>query len=309
MLERVAAGLIAMALVASPAAAANVSGWYAGIYAGGSSVDDVEFGYDQYVAQLFGPGAIEVPSAYVNEGGLDPHFFDFLNLGPEYYAFADSGMAESLLVHGALSLLGSPTGGVVVGYGFGNGLRVEADLSAASYTGNRFDYTAITGQSADGVMGPTGVWTWTNVADHTAPAPSGTIPLEGIGFVYRTDVQFLLANAFFDIDTGTPVMPYLGAGVGAARVTGILDDLCGCVSGGSRVRLVPAAQLGAGVRIALSDPVSLDIGYRAKIAASPDLYWLDPEYIGGGGYQAFGVRQSGPIVVHTLQAGITFALQ
>jgi opacity protein-like surface antigen len=309
MLKRVAAGLVGVLLAASPAVAGNVSGWYAGIYAGASSPNDVAFGYDEYFfAQLFGPGSVETPSSYVNDGGIDPRFFDFLNLGPEEYPFADSGISEALLVDGTLQLRGGPIMGVVVGYGFGNGLRIEGDLSATGFAAGRYTYDSLLAQAAEGTIDGSGVWTWTNVDELEGPLPP-SLPLADIGFIYRTDVQFLLANAFFDIETGTALTPYLGAGLGAARVTAVLDDLCGCISGGTQVRLVPAAQLGGGMRIAISDPVSLDIGYRFKLAASPDFHYIDTRFDGFGGYDASAVSQSGVIGVHTLQAGLIFALQ
>jgi opacity protein-like surface antigen len=308
MLKRVAAGLAGLMLAASPAAAANVSGWYAGIYAGGTSANDVAFGYDEYFAQLFGPGTIETPSSYVNDGGLDPDFFNFLVLGPEEYPFADAGIGQAFLTDGTLQLRGGPIMGVVVGYGFGNGLRIEGDLSATGFAAGQFTYDSLLAQAAEGEINGSGVWTWAKVDELQGPLPP-SLPLEDIGFIYRTDVQFLLANAFFDIETGTAVTPYLGAGLGAARVTGMLEDLCGCVSGGTQVRLVPAAQLGGGVRVAVSDPVSLDIGYRFKLAASPDFRYGEAEFDGLGGYGEFGVTQSGVIGVHTLQAGLIFALQ
>jgi opacity protein-like surface antigen len=308
MLKRVAAGLAGLMLAASPVAAANVSGWYAGIYAGASTANDVGFDYDEYFAQLFGPGAIETPSSYVNEDGLDPDFFDFLVLGPEEYPFADAGIGQALLTEGRLQLRGGPILGVVVGYGLGNGLRIEGDLSTTGFAAGQFTYESTAAEAAEGLIDGSGVWTWTKVDEVQGPVlPS--VPLEDIGFLYRTDAQFLLANAFFDIETGTALTPYLGAGLGAARVTGVLEDLCGCVSGGTQVRLVPAAQLGGGVRVAISDPVSFDIGYRFKLAASPDFQYGGAEFDGLGGYGQVGVTQSGVIGVHTLQAGLIFALQ
>jgi opacity protein-like surface antigen len=307
MLKRVAAGLVGLALAASPVAAANVAGWYAGIYAGGANPGTVEFGYDEYFAQLFGPGPVATPSSYVNED-VDPHFFEFLNLGPEFYPFADGGIAQGFLVDGTLWLTGGPTAGVVVGYGFGNGVRVEGDVSAVSFAAGNYRHDSLIAEGVEGLIDAGGVWTWTKVDELAGPdMPTG--PLEDIGFFYRTDVQFLLANAYYDIDTGTALSPYLGAGIGVARITGVLDDACGCLSGGAQVRLVPAAQLGAGVRVALGSPVSLDIGYRYKLASSPNFYWMDTDFDGLGGYHAFAASQSGVIGVHALQAGLTFALQ
>src|SRR5690349_19676616 len=137
MLKRLAAGLVGLALVASPAAAGNISGWYAGIYAGGSSPGDIDFGFDNIAAFLNGPGVIESPSSFVNEG-VDPVLFDFLNQGLENFPFADLGAATASLIDGKLDLLESFTFGGAVGYGFGNGVRVQADVSAASFASGNF---------------------------------------------------------------------------------------------------------------------------------------------------------------------------
>lgn len=305
MLKRFAAGLVALALVATPAAAANVSGWYAGIYAGSSHSGEIEFGYDEYMAQLFGPGPIETPTSYVNDG-IDPHLFDFLNEGPEEYPFASDGIAIGILTDGMLQLLNSPALGVVVGYGLGNGVRIEGDVSGASFRGGLYTTTALVGQDVDGLMGATGIWTWSlfDEADGPIAAPG---PLRDLGFTYRTDVQFFLVNAFYDIDLGAAFMPYLGGGVGVARITSTLDDDCGCVTG-TMTRLAPAAQLGAGVRIAVSDPVSLDIGYRYKVTGDEGFSAVSEFFGPFGNYSASAVHTSGIIGVHTLQAGLTFAL-
>lgn len=306
---KAAAIVVVCALGATPAAAASVTGWYAGIYAGGASANQVDFGYDQYIASVFGPGAIETPSAYVNDGGIAPDLFDFLNLGPAYYPFADLGAGVGIFADGRLEMEGSATMGLVAGYGFGNGWRVEADLSAASFDGGRYTMNSRTIQAAQGLMGNGGIWTWSLAGEASDPMlPPPEALADGTGFSFRTDAQFLLANAFYDIETGTAFTPYLGGGVGIARITGTLTDNCGCISG-TQTRLAPAAQLGGGVRFAVAAPVTLDIGYRYKMTGDGGFLLADPAFDDLGGYAASAVQASGLIGVHTLQAGLTFALQ
>ena len=306
MLRGIVAGLVALALAATPAAAANVSGWYAGIYAGGSSANDVDFGLGVYGGLVDQTGTIETPTSYVNDGGLDPYFFEFLNLGPEEFPFSEFGAGFAMLLDGTLSLLHSGTLGVVVGYGFGNGLRVEGDLSGSMFSSDMFTTLSDSDQEAEGEIDGSGVWTWTNIGDTSYPVDP-PFPFDDMGYFYRTDVQFLLLNAFYDIETGSPITPYLGGGLGVARVTSTFGDVCLCGTV-TQTRLAPAAQLGGGVRIAISDPLSLDIGYRYKLAADPGFSDLDTFFIGGGAYAGLGVHASGLIGVHTLQAGLTVAL-
>jgi opacity protein-like surface antigen len=307
MLKGFAAGLVALALAATPAAAANVSGWYAGIYGGASHAGDVEFGYDDYFAQLVGPGTIEVPSSYVNNG-LDPNFFDFLNMGPPQFPFADLGAGIAYLTDGTLKLTPGATVGVVVGYGFGNGLRVEGDVSAASFGSGLYTTVSMGEQDALGGIDGAGVWTWDQAGDFPDPVDP-PMQLSDLGFTYTNDVQFLLLNAFYDIDTGSAFTPYLGGGLGVARITTTLDDTCGCVTG-MNTRLAPAAQLGGGLRIALSEPISLDFGYRYKVTGDQGFSALDAFFytFPYGAYEGSAVNTSGIIGVHTLQAGLTFAL-
>jgi opacity protein-like surface antigen len=315
--RRILAGLtVGLALCAAPAFAANVSGLYAGIYAGGSVRNDAQFDYDSFGAVLTDSGTIRTPTGFINDG-VDPALFEALNAGLVQYPFADGtpgvGAAGGFLVDGTLSFNSSLTLGVVVGYGLGNGFRVEADASAMSFSSGLF--TAEEGFSAfvNGAIDGSGVWTWSDDGGFPVPGPPPPpAPLEDDLFAYKSDVQFLLVNGFYDIDTGSAFTPYLGAGLGVARVSATLTDLCSCSGDSfSASTIVPAAQIGAGIRIAVSDPVTFDIGYRYKMATSPDLgvyEIMDNSVPGFPGFGGFGMTQSGIIGVHALQAGLTFAL-
>lgn len=74
-----------------------------------------------------------------------------------------------------------------------------------------------------------------------------------------------MVNGFYDFDTGSRVTPYVGAGVGLARVeaNGIARDIAGCctgyVSGDDEVL---GWQLIAGVAIQLTGGLALTVDYR-----------------------------------------------
>lgn len=85
------------------------------------------------------------------------------------------------------------------------------------------------------------------------------------------DVQLFatMANAFFDVHNGSPITPYLGGGLGYARVklsnTRAVSSSTGDVNDHvlrSGEEGAFAYQVGAGLEAELSRRVSLDIGYR-----------------------------------------------
>ena len=77
----------------------------------------------------------------------------------------------------------------------------------------------------------------------------------------EVETQSVMLNGYYDIDTGTKLTPYVGGGLGYAKVKGIMT--------------IPAAsyyesmddnnfawQLGAGVGYAVTENVTVDAGYR-----------------------------------------------
>lgn len=68
-----------------------------------------------------------------------------------------------------------------------------------------------------------------------------------------------MLNAYYDIDTGTAFTPYLGAGIGVAKLkakwSGNGDNF-------SKSSMNISWQIGAGVSYAMTDNVSIDTGYR-----------------------------------------------
>jgi opacity protein-like surface antigen len=84
----------------------------------------------------------------------------------------------------------------------------------------------------------------------------------------RVGASSVMFNAFLDLRNPSPVTPYIGAGIGFATLH--LDDAFGTdANTGYRTRLyesdddsVFAYQVGAGLEIALTHMLSLDLGYR-----------------------------------------------
>ncbi|MDB5506414.1 MAG: hypothetical protein JWR75_1052 [Devosia sp.] len=296
--------LAALTFGASPASAGDVSGWYVGIYGGAAATNDVPLRGDAYFAQLFGPGIVETPTGYVNDGGLDADFFDFLASGPDEYEFADFGYASALLTDGVLDIGNSATAGIVAGYGFGNGFRVEGDLSVVSFSSGLYAGEFAMFQDADGWVEPTGEWVWSHSGEFEDVADTPVTLEEDFGVSFRRGVVFLLASAYYDIDTGTALTPYVGAGIGAALVT----TNCLCATS-AQTHLSPAGQLGAGVKVAVNDKVAIDFGYRFKVTGGGDFHATDTTFDGFGSYEGVSVRSSGLIAMHTIQLGVTLALK
>ena len=310
MLKGFAAGLVALALAATPAAAANVSGFYAGIYGANATPTDMNFGLDDIVGGFVTPGVIETPSSFVNDGGVDPVIFDYLNTALEDYPFAFAGGAQIYSFDGVLDLLDSASLGVVIGYGLGNGVRIEGDFTSFGFDSGLFTEATAFDRLVLGGIDGAGVWTWTNAPELPFPIVP-PYPLSDDFLDYQLDVQFLLLSAFYDIDTGTSITPYLGGGAGVARVTGTLTDHCICAPADNAFEatvFAPAAQIGGGVRVAVGGPTTLDVGYRYKVTTTNGVGSYEVVDLGLGSFGGFAATQSGIIGVHTLQAGLTFAL-
>ncbi len=89
--------------------------------------------------------------------------------------------------------------------------------------------------------------------------------LSGTGFDFdgklEIESQSLMLNAYYDIDTGTKFTPYVGAGVGYAKIEGTLSESTTGLSESVDDNNF-AWQVGAGVGYAVNENVSVDAGYR-----------------------------------------------
>lgn len=98
------------------------------------------------------------------------------------------------------------------------------------------------------------------------------------GFAFRADGDFsatsLMLNGYWDLETGSPIVPYFGGGIGFANVSAnnvkVFDDL-GMVSFVDDDDNVFAYQLAAGIAFALNPVMTLDLGYRYFGTSDPEL--------------------------------------
>lgn len=134
------------------------------------------------------------------------------------------------------------------GYAFGNGLRVGAEIT---YRRNKLG--DLSGNATASTVTATGTTTTTTSFD--------------------TDVDedvsswaFML-NGYFDINTGTPITPYVGAGAGAAIVN--LDLDLGTLGAIDDSDTVFAYQGIVGVAYALTDNVDIGLEYRYFATSNP----------------------------------------
>jgi len=108
-----------------------------------------------------------------------------------------------------------------------------------------------------------------------------------------TNLSTLFFNAYFDINTGTPLTPYIGGGLGMAfNYTEVRGELAGItVVDKDRYDTTFAWNAGGGVSYAFTENVAADLGYRfigagyrevkvggAKVGSSP---YINEFYLGG----------------------------
>ena len=105
------------------------------------------------------------------------------------------------------------------------------------------------------------------------------------GFFFGGDIDAVsyLINGFVDFETGNRFKPYIGAGIGVSDVeinpnadTKFPVDF---VTGGDNDDTVFSYQLVAGLRYAVSEPVTLDLSYRYFATAGPEFGPADFDYI------------------------------
>ena len=72
----------------------------------------------------------------------------------------------------------------------------------------------------------------------------------------------LMANAWYDIDTGTRFTPYIGGGLGVARVSiAAIENVSG-IDGSISTQTVFAYQVGVGVDYSVTENITIGLGYR-----------------------------------------------
>lgn len=146
-----------------------------------------------------------------------------------YYVDLHGGYAQA---HGAdldffggpveeISFAGAPVAGLAFGFASHDGWRLEGELSWL-----RADIDSISGLAAGG----------------------------------EVDAWAAMANLYYGIDTGTAVTPYLGGGLGAARVA--LSDVSAAGGSIDDFDTVFAWQAAAGVDFRATESVVLSLEYR-----------------------------------------------
>lgn len=297
------AAILALGLMSVAAQAADPAGWYVGIYAGGSVRSDADLRASVTKGGFNNVGVFRHPTSVVNSERF-PTTEEAIRIGGLYLdnsPFTQGGLFDGTFLNGSLSFDPAATLELAVGYSLGNGGRVELHYAGAQYDAAIADLPDAEHLSVLGIIdSTTGVWTWRDFLSF-GPRPGLTGPAATVvgTSVYYTRADFLLLDGWYDFDTGTALTPYLGAGVGLARIASFSDY-------GGSVQIVPAAELGAGVRVELADPVALDIGYRYRMAAHSDVGFDQYERTGLLP-TTYSVRQSGTIGIHALTAGLTFA--
>ena len=93
-----------------------------------------------------------------------------------------------------------------------------------------------------------------------------TATIDGAGDVHTWAVML---NAYYDFNRGGVFDPYIGAGIGAARVFASARDNTGVGGRFNEYSDALAYQLMAGVGLQVTESMSLDVGYRYFVA--PDL--------------------------------------
>ncbi|MBI1252863.1 MAG: outer membrane beta-barrel protein [Hyphomonas sp.] len=220
-------------------------------------------------------------AAALASAGLTAHAEGWYGRTDLQYSF-DGRLDHDPAVANTLGSLGSDSSttevlgaGVGLGYGFDNGLRFE---TALGYRG--------------GDLNPS-----RNIAG-TVPAPAATVAPDGY-----LAVQDLFLNGLYDFNKDGAVRPYIGLGIGGARinakasnrVSGTAPNL-GARNGFSDKTTTMAYQGLAGIGFSLNDRLTLDLGYKYFTAE-------DLNFSGKHG----GINYTGDYTDHTATIGLRFA--
>lgn len=150
--------------------------------------------------------------------------------------------------------------GGAIGMDWNSMIRTEIELSHSQWNGNNFYVGG-------------------------APTPTGNA---------NTSSTYLLGNVWLDWKNDSVFTPYVGGGLGVAFVNFNQTTAGGVGYTGSDTVL--AYQLGAGVNFAVSDQMSLDVGYRYKATSNFGIQAGDL----GGDYP------NGHLGSHNVQVGLTY---
>ncbi len=193
-----------------------------------------------FVVLVAGAGLAAVPSAMaqwyasVNAGGT------LLN---------DSDITDTAAIGSLTGEVGFDTGFVgsgAVGYSWG-ALRLEGEISYRKHDLDDLQVDSITlgGTVISGALG-----TFALQDDTTS-----------LGF---------MANGWYDVDTGTPWVPFLGAGVGVARLNINIESVASIRTFYDESDTVLAYQVGAGLGYKVTPMATVSLSYRFFGTADPE---------------------------------------
>ena len=228
--------ILASGAVSAPAAAAEDPGWYVGLSAGGSLLSDSS---SSTTTPATGPGA---------PGGFLGDIFGIPQIGPPICGLLGS-LSPMLCTEPAPGTPGStitstnsfragPAFSASLGYARLGGLRPELALT---YLSNDYESLTVSGSTTTAVSGKLG----------SASA---------------------FANLWYDFARPeSKLKPYIGLGVGAAKITAKKMKLTGATAFADGSDTVLVLQAGLGVGYALSDSVTLSVDYRYLSAKDPTI--------------------------------------
>ncbi len=133
-----------------------------------------------------------------------------------------------------------------VGYAYG-ALRFEGEIS---YRKNDLDDLQVNSLTLGGT---------------TISGVLGTFALEG-----DTTALGFMANGWYDMDTGTPWVPFVGAGLGIAKINIDIESVAGIPTIYDESDTVFAFQVGAGVGYKVTPTTTVSLSYRFFGTADPE---------------------------------------
>lgn len=167
------------------------------------------------------------------EGNIGPSFFadsDWTDTGPGVSAAGEVTFDTGLMASGA------------IGMHLTSNLRVEGEVSWRQADLDEFSVTSLQGVAVGGTAN----------ADGEASA---------LGF---------MLNGWYDFNTGTPWVPFVGGGVGLAEVSAEIDSVGGVATSFDESETVFAYQFGGGVAYRFTPNLALTLSYRYFATEDPE---------------------------------------
>jgi opacity protein-like surface antigen len=217
----------------------------------------------------FGPSIVKAEDAGSETAGIKPYISMFAggaalkDLTNQYFTSSGSSGLYSKVPFQRGYLIGG-----AVGLQLNDMVRVEAEVSRARWQAKGVDYLST----------------------------NGGVPTSTVNVVGPVTATYLLANAWLDLKNESRFTPYVGGGIGAGWANAHVD--AGGYGAGDGIKAGLAFQVGAGLKMAVSDHVSLDLGYRYKSLRDIDFANFGTA---GGSYDGNNLNS------HNVQLGLTYS--